>query len=205
MKDERILFDMYCSDSDLLPNIQMPFRQDGHICATDGHMLIRIVEKMCEGEYYETVNGLTPPNISKVIPEPDIDVPLTIKMINKALEKAPEEKDRRCPECNGEGNVTWTYTDRLYNKHEMQAQCPECDGTGELYDYTAVKYQFDFMGCCLCYFHLKTLLKTMEILHTDTLHCRHAQQPQAMLLTTEGVEIIAMPQIQDDKLKQIKL
>lgn len=205
MENERRLFDMYCSDNDNRQAIQMPFRQDGKICATDGHMMIRVDEKICEGEYYDTVNGLKPPTTSRVIPEPTIDVPLTIKMINKALGKAPEDKDRRCPECNGEGDVTWTYTDRLHNKHEMQAQCPECDGTGELYDYTAVKYQFNFLGCCLCYYHLKTLLKTMEILRADTLHCRYAQKHQAMLLTTDGVEIIAMPQIQDDKLTQIKL
>ena len=39
------------------------------------------------------------------------------------VERDSEQID--CPECDGDGTVTWTYND-----HEDEFDCPECDGDG---------------------------------------------------------------------------
>ena len=45
----------------------------------------------------------------------------------------------------------------------------------------------------------------MEYLQTDTLQLRHATPPQAVLLAAPGIEIIAMPQMRDNGLEEIKI
>lgn len=198
---------MYCSCDDRRPTIQMPFRQDGKICATDGHMLIRISESLCEGEYYDTVNGQTPPSTGKVIPAPTICESLTMQMLTDALAKAPEEQNRKCPECDGSGCVPWQYHDRNDHAHTKQDDCPECNGTGELDDYIAFKYQFTIHGAALCYTHLKTLQRTMTLLGIDTIRLRYVEPLKPILFHADGdnIEIVAMSQMRDDELEEVKI
>ena len=66
-------------------------------------------------------------------------------------------------------------------------------------------------GHALSYNHLKTLLRTMAYLNTDSLRLRHFQKGegdlQALLFDVEGkdIEILAMPQLRDENLKEIKI
>lgn len=212
MENERYLLNLYVHpESEYRQNIQEPFRQDGRICATDGHVLIRIAEGLCEEKYSDMPNGLKPVNTSKVIPQKNTCETVTAEMLSKALEKAPEEKERNCPECNGSGKVDYEYRDRHYDRHTMEGECPECEGTGEVGDYTPIKYQFTLHGYPLSYNHLKTLLRTMAYLKTDSLRLRHIQKgegdSQQLLFDVEGkdIEILAMPQLRDEKLKEIKI
>ena len=211
MEYERKLLDMYVYAGEYRQNISSPFRQAGRICATDGHILIRIAEGLCKGEYTDTPNGLKAPNTASVMPQPNMCETVTEKMIERALEKAPEEKDRRCPECDGSGRVDYRYMDRHYDYHSMEGDCPECDGTGEASDYTAIKYQFVLHGNALHYHHLKVLLNTMLYLKTDSLRLRHIRKDEddlsGILFDTEGrdVEILFVPMLRDDKLEEIKI
>lgn len=207
MKNERQFLDWYCSDSDNRPAIQMPFRQNGRICATDGHMLIRIDERLLEGEYYDTPNGCTPPDTDHVVPVADRCEQVTRRMLEACLKATPEEKERQCPECLGGGTVEWKYQDRLYNSHTMKGECPECGGSGELSDYTAVKYHYTFHGSALSYHHLRMLLRTMDFFGTDTLRLRHAHELEAMLFDVEGkdVQIVTMPQVRDPHLQEVRV
>ena len=212
MENERYLLGLYVHpESEYRQNIQEPFRQDGRICATDGRVLIRIAEGLCEEKYTDMPNGLKPVNTSKVIPQKNTCETVTALMLNKALEKAPEEKERKCPECGGSGQVEYEYRDRLYDRHTIEGDCPECEGTGEVGDYTPIKYQFTIHGHALSYNHLKTLLRTMAYLNTDSLRLRHFQKGegdlQTLLFDVEGkdIEILAMPQLRDENLKEIKI
>lgn len=211
MENERYLLNLYVYDGDFHWNMQMPFRQDGRVCATDGRMLIRIAEGLCEEEYTDMPNGLKPVNTNAVIPEKNMCDTVTALMLNHALEKAPEEKNSYCPECGGSGEVKYEYRDRFGNMHTMAGDCPECDGTGEVGEYTAIKYQFTLHGYALSYKHLKTLLRTMAYLNTDSLRLRHIQKgdedSQALLFDVDGkdIEILALPQLRCEKLKEIKI
>lgn len=212
MENERYLLNLYVHpESEYRKNIQEPFSQDGRICATDGRMLIRIAEGLCEEEYTDMPNGLKPVNTSKVIPQKNMCETVTALMLSKALEKAPEEKERKCPECGGSGQVEYEYRDRHYDRHTIEGDCPECEGTGEIGDYTPIKYQFMLHGYHLSYNHLKTLLRTMAYLKTDSLRLRHIQKgdgdSQQLLFDVEGkdIEILAMPQLRDENLKEIKI
>lgn len=212
MENERYLLNLYVHpESEYRQNIQKPFRQDGRICATDGRMLIRIAEGLCEEEYTDMPNGLKPVNTSKVIPQKNMCETVTAEMLSKALEKAPEEKERKCPECGGSGQVEYEYRDRHYDRHTIEGDCPECEGTGEVGDYTAIKYQFTLHGHALSYNHLKTLLRTMAYLKTDNLRLRHIQKgegdSQQLLFDVEDkdIEILAMPQLRNEELKEIKI
>ena len=156
-------------------------------------------------------NGLKPVNTSKVIPQKNMCETVTAEMLSKALEKAPEEKERKCPECGGSGQVEYEYCDRHYDRYTIEGDCPECEGTGEVGDYTAIKYQFTLHGHALSYNHLKTLIRTMAYLKTDNLRLRHIQKgegdSQQLLFDVEDkdIEILAMPQLRNEELKEITI
>lgn len=211
MENERQLLGMYVNVGEYRRNISMPFRQDGRICATDGHMMIRIAEGLCEGEYTDMPFGLKTPDTNSVMPEPNMCEDVTAEMLEHALENAPKEKERKCPECGGSGTVDYTYCDRFCNYHTVEDDCPECDGTGEVSDYTVIRNHFTLHGNALCYHHLKTLLRTMRYLQTGSLRLRYMQKEDghslALLFDVEGkdIEILVMPQIRDRKMEEIKI
>lgn len=213
MENEKLLLDMFVCHDGIRMNIHEPFRQDDRICATDGRMMIRIDEKLCENGYTETPSGLKAPNTNSVVPKPNMCETIPAWKLNRALANAPEERDRRCPECNGEGCVEYEYRDRHGKKHTTDGDCPECEGTGEVNEYTDIKYQFTLHGHALAYKHLKMLLRTMAYLNTNSLRLRHMQtfpnngDTQILLFDVEDkdIEILAMPQLRDEKLKEIKI
>lgn len=186
--------------------LRQPFLQDGKVCASDGHVLIRIDGSLCEGSYDEKPGGLTPPRTAKVVPRATTDIAVTRQQIERALEQAPEERNRQCPECEGNGNVTWEYRDRHYNIHRMKETCPVCDGSGTVDDDTVIKYQFIVCGKAFSYHYVKTLLAAMSWLGIDTIRLVNADAG-AMLFKPSGIdiEILIMPLLRDDKLDAVKV
>lgn len=210
MNNERELLRMYCARGGYRAVLLDPFIQSGKVCASDGHMLIRIDIDKCEGKYPGSLgrpDGLVAPPIDRVVPEPTMAEPLTRRQLLKAVKKAPEEKtSRTCPDCGGEGQVEWRYTDKSGGHHHHLAECPVCDGAGEVGFYTAKQCQFILHGCALSLHHLKVLLRTMDLLATDTLTLAHCTPPAgAILLTAPDIEIVLMPQLRDRNLEQIEI
>lgn len=201
MKNERELLMLFYDSDNSREVLRQPFLQDGKVCASDGHVLIRIDSSLCEGSYDEKPGGLTPPRTASVVPTVTTDIAVTRQQIERALEQAPEERNRECPECEGNGDVTWEYRDRYYQKYTMEETCPVCDGSGTVDDYTVIKYQFTFCGKPFSYHYVKTLLAAMSWLDIDTIRLVNADA-QPMLFKPENmdVEILLMPQIRDDKL-----
>lgn len=200
MKNERELLMLFYDSDNCREVLRQPFLQDGKVCATDGYVLIRINGSLCEGSYEEKPGGLTPPRTASVVPAATTDIAVTRQQIERALERAPEERNRQCPECEGSGDVTWEYRDRHYNTHTMEGTCPVCDGSGTVDDYTVIKYQFIFCGKPFCYHYVKTLLSAMSWLDIDTIRLVNADEPMLFKPENMDVEILLMPQIRDEKL-----
>ena len=201
MKNERELLMLFYDSGNFREVLRQPFLQDGKVCATDGHVLIRIDSCLCEGSYDEKPGGLTPPRTAKVVPAATTDIAVTRQQIERALEQAPEERNRQCPECKGSGDVTWEYRDRHYNTHTMEDTCPVCDGSGTVDDYTIIKYQFTVCGKALGYHAVKTLLAAMSWLGIDIIRLVNADAlPMLFKPENMDVEILLMPQIKDEKL-----
>lgn len=180
--------------------LRQPFLQDGKVCASDGHVLIRIDSSLCEGSYEEKPGGLTPPRTASVVPTATTYIAVTRQQIERALEQAPEERNRQCPECEGSGDVTWEYRDRHYNIHRMKETCPVCDGSGTVDDDTVIKYQFIVCGKAFSYHYVKTLLAAMSWLGIDTIRLVNAGEPMLFKPENMDVEILLMPLIKDRNL-----
>jgi len=203
MKNERELLMLFYDSDNCREVLRHPFLQDGKVCATDGHVLIRIDSSLCEGSYDEKPGGLKPPRTASVVPAATTDIAVTRQQIEWALEQAPEERNRQCPECKGSGDVTWEYRDRHYNIHRMEETCPVCDGSGTIDGYTVIKYQFIFCDKALCYHAVKTLLAAMSWLDIDTIRLINAYKLMLFKPENMDVEILMMPQIRDDKLDSV--
>lgn len=201
MKNERELLMLFYDSDNCREVLRQPFLQDGKVCASDGRVLIRIDGSLCEGSYEEKPGGLTPPRTASVVPTAKTDIAVTRQQIERALEQAPEERDRQCPECGGSGDVTWEYRDRHNDIYRKKETCPVCDGSGTVDDYAVIKYQFIVCGKAFCYHAVKTLLAAMSWLGIDTIRLVNADA-QPMLFKPENmdVEILLMPQTRDDKL-----
>ena len=193
MKSEKELLDLFCSKSEneIRPVLHYPWLQDGYVCASDGRILIRIAETLCDGEYSEEPDGKKPPKVSEVIRQPNVCIPVTRQMLETAISKTPkEEKDRTCPECGGDGSVSYEYHDREDVRWSKECECPCCDGTGLIGDYTAKTTTFGFGGCDLVYGHLIILIKTMDALGVNTLRARYIGKPtETLMFDVEGMDL----------------
>lgn len=130
--NEKDLFDLFVDrDNDIQPMFNNPYRRAGYVYATDGMKLIRIKENAVRGNYE------TNDKMKLDIPTDNCDYIITDKDIEKVLSNIPHEEEVikvgnnvKCPECDGEGTVTWKYTDKDWNDHEFEAECPVCEGSG---------------------------------------------------------------------------
>ena len=212
MNNEKALLYLFVSADEHRPSITAPFLQHGKVCATDGRNLIRINAALCENTYPETVNDRTPPNTETVIPAPTRNEKLTQKMLSDALAKASEkEKDRTCPECEGNGEVYWHYHGRDGKHYTHWYDCPECEGTGYISDYKPITCQFTINGCYLAYGHIKLLSNVMKCLEVDTLTLRHAEMlehratPMLLGVEDKDIEIVIMSQVPGEDIEEITI
>lgn len=127
------LLNLYVADEESMrPALMNPFEQDGYVCATDTHTLIRVDKKYITDDY--TTQSKVP-NVSKVIPVPNPTFAITDNELRKAFSILRIDYDATtvdCPECDDECEVEWEYTDRDGDKHTMYGECPSCNGTGRV-------------------------------------------------------------------------
>lgn len=128
--DEKKLFGLFVADDDMYrPILNNPYRRDGYVYASDGQKLIRVKEDIVSGDYEVT------DKMKLNIPADNCDYTITDKDIEKVLSEIPqvkemEEKEVKCSECDGTGEVIWEYKDKNWETHENEFECPICGGTG---------------------------------------------------------------------------
>lgn len=129
--DEKKLFDLFVDNENIFhPEYNNPYRKDGYVYATNARKMIRIKENAVRGDYKTA--GITL-NIAKN----NCNYTITAENIEKVLSAIPQIEEImsvgnniKCSECDGEGTVTWKYTDKNWNDYEIEEDCPVCEGLG---------------------------------------------------------------------------
>ena len=211
MKNLRQLIYNYFINPDDHPILSQPFWQDKKLCASDGHVLIRIDKNLVENpEWVPQPQPKTKyPDTGSVIPEYSLDIPLAVNQIQNAIQKAKiVDEYEPCDDCHGTGMVTWEY-EGLVNDYTKEDKCPVCDGEGHLQktgrqipdpkQLYAVRNLF-FSGKRMAW-----LLDVMQQMEITKLVIR-AITEITMLLTTDGVEILIASEIPEkDDVPAIKI
>lgn len=127
------LLQSFCATDDIRPKLAAPFTSHGKVCASDTRNAIIIDSELVPwaSEYAQREE------FGKVL----LDIAhnynwrITLADVNDAVSKIPladEEIDNRetCPECDGYGEVEWSYEDKDLHTHHEYHECPVCDGSG---------------------------------------------------------------------------
>lgn len=127
----------YCENEGYRTNMSSPFRLSDWVYATDGTALMRVPHEDCK-EWALEQSTTKPPNVEKVfnqiraLADSDIFVAIDRDEISRHAELFLEacREHEKCKDCDGDGIVEWTYTDRAGEEHARDEDCPVCDGTG---------------------------------------------------------------------------
>lgn len=168
--DEKKLFGLFVDEDAYRPELNYPYRRDGYVYATDRHKLIRVKEDIVSGDYEVT------DKMKLNIPTDNCDYIISDKDIEKAFSEIPkvkevEEKEVKCSECDGTGEVDWEYRDKNGKDYEGCFECPVCDGTGYVYSEVATGKMIPDPTTTvkvgknsIYYIHLKALLDAMRVI-----------------------------------------
>lgn len=117
---------------ELLPETNyVPIVKDGFMYVTDGQIALKIPTTNEDSDkllsYHHTLIKLFESDKS-------LSLPFKVKDVQENLEKnlERETETRECDECDGEGSVEATYTDREGDCHDFDVACPICNGNGIL-------------------------------------------------------------------------
>lgn len=113
-----------------------PVQYKNYIIATNGNVLLYINKnKIIDNDYQEYD---IPDNVSKYfVLDSNCDRKLTLNELERQLSWCKQEHIithdyETCPECNGEGVVSWEYEDRNCETHYIDYDCPICQGEGQI-------------------------------------------------------------------------
>lgn len=205
--NEEALFDLFVSDDGHRPQLHKPFLQDGYVNATNTNVLIRVRQELLRGKYTENTKT---PLVSKVITEPNFDKTLTLEKLEATIAQCPLEDEKLlisdavdCPECDGDGEVEWEYTDKDLNTHREYYDCPVCRGSGfarkAQYRKTGRKIPvynapIDVYGLNFSATWLVTLCDAMKLFGVNEAHyiARYPNKANIFRLLV-GVDVILMP------------
>lgn len=130
--DEAALLALFYDSDHFRAQIQTPFLSDGYVCATETHRLILIKPEICKGEYRP--NNM---HVLKVLTPHNVDITLTLAKLKKAVARMSTVKEMKtirpaikCEDCDGDGEVEWSYEDKDGRTHEEYYTCPICHGSG---------------------------------------------------------------------------
>lgn len=205
--DEEALFDLFVGDDKFRPQFHKPFLQDGYVVATNTTILIRVRQELLKGEYTENSHA---PTVSKVFTDHNFDKAVTLEKLEAAIAQCPLEDEEiliskavDCPDCDGDGEVEWEYTDKDFITHREYHECPVCYGSGTLspakYRKTGRKVPgytapIEVYGLNFRAILLMTLCDAMRLLGLSQAQyiARHIGKANIFRLA-DGVDVIIMP------------
>lgn len=220
LKNEKRGLQLFCAEKDCIREWrEKPFvnpLDENRIWATEGHILIRVDSNLTGGKY-ESHEQQVPPLHGE-----ECDTIIPISAIEEAMKELPmiaetriEKGDEiKCPECDGTGEVTWTYEDEDGNEYEMDADCPVCDGTGRTDEEKEVptgrmipekNTSVDIAGIRYEAKYIKSVIDGLRLLGFDSIRQVHRTQEGANVFeVTAGVEVQIAPLFKNADLSKDK-
>lgn len=110
-----------------------PFVQREHVTGTDGHHAVNIPLPFFHSD--PCFKASEKPNFEELFDKMEKfekpAITITLDAINAILGQVPTTKYETCPECNGDGWVTYRYRCKMKDKTlTVQEPCPICDRRG---------------------------------------------------------------------------
>lgn len=197
IKNEKELFEFVCNKEGFSPKYHKPFlnKEDGNVWATDGRILLIISPERLEQKYMEDslkVAAYVWESAPKVV---------RLESIERALQDCPQvEKTITtiCDECDGDGEVWWTYKDKHGERHDKDWDYPICYGEGiksrGTGQFHADPYSILKLG--EAYFraeYIEKLKRCMRLLDSDHALLTANSPLGASVFQTDNAKIMLMP------------
>lgn len=212
------ILQMFVGQDDLRPAMTVPNIGNEYASATDAHALVFFDKSLLpENTVFETDFGekLKYPDIQRFIELEDIcNNRLDLQKVNDIISKCPliedfdeEEKEDTCNECDGSGEVTYTYEDSKYKDHELDGECPICEGFGkctqtiEKPNGKMVKNNEYYLQCGISYlsvFMIEKLLKVQQIIGGDISIVNQTYPNKEILFKVGDIKVLIMPLMRDE-------
>lgn len=195
--EEKALLGLYLSEITFREAFKKPFSIGGFVYATDEYKIIRLKKDILKEEY--------PPYTKPMFkwPERNCDRPVTLSSLQEVWDRMPTVEEtiiqgecKDCPECNGEGEVEWEYTDSFGKAYCQDFDCPVCGGsgyaeqpeetkTGRMIPDLEASIGFGFHN--LRADHVLTLMKTMTLLGKEEIRLTY-QNPNTDKMTMFDID-----------------
>lgn len=202
--EQELLSLFYDKGNDMRPHLTAPYLENGYVCASEGHILIRIKAEILNGEYQES----TWRNIS--FPADNCDFLVSLRDVEMALINIPQVEetklmgeDEDCEECDGEGVVEWEYRGKKQQDYYRYHACPVCDGFGykcrAVYKKTGEmvpdkEFPIGIRDIVFKSKFIEILGKAMRIMGVDKVRCVHQSYGDPCIFRVDNnIEIIIMP------------
>ncbi len=133
MQNEKLFFSRFVYNGEFINRacLKEPFERNGFIYASDARIMVRVEKCLCEDSY----NHQGGPEKLPSFPAPESNYKLDLKELIEVLKSIPQYetvavsgKEAECDECEGRGEVEWTYEDSNGEEHFDYFDCPICDG-----------------------------------------------------------------------------
>lgn len=135
MKDEEKFLNRFVNTLEWPESIKKPFYREGFVYATNRTIMVRVPYNDLK-RVYEPAES--PKNLPQ-FPESTCDIELPISVLVETFKSIPQCEERRvegkaaeCDECEGSGEVEWTYEDSDGEEHQKYFDCPICNGDGKV-------------------------------------------------------------------------
>lgn len=201
---ESEIFALFVGDDKMRPQFLKPFKKDGKIYATDQISIIRCDESDCE----LVVDDLDNPHlkISEVFPTENMRIKLEIdKSIFEQCKTEDEYiyvgNDVVCKECDGTGQVEWTY-----KHHTQDLDCPVCDGDGlserkQPMPTGNKTFGFHFVKICSAYIRIYLFYRLIEaqaLINNDIYITYYQNADKGIMFKIGEFDIVLMPSMTEN-------
>ena len=207
------IFDLYVGkDDDMKAWMKRPFINfDGGVWATDGHAAIIVDPIVC---------GITAPVDHHKTEIPELvetdkwlfvsygDLQHAVDMCG--TEEVMKETEVVCPECDGEGEVTWEYDASTDDEtYEKEFECPVCEGEGKIWkempsgQFEPSRHNGVKIGKAIFQaWQMARVLRAMRLFEAETLvivsEPKEWDGTMFQIKGVPGVKILQMPMVDPD-------
>lgn len=198
MKKVEELLEMFVSKEKEWPSrefLHRPFYNPttNTVCASEGHMFVSVNPHKTNGkyDYHNLPVSLTGLEYigSRTVSEIES---LLCQLTNKNITKKTEKRVT-CPECQGGGYVSVTYTaDYDDEEYEVECECPICDGCGSITKVeeipTGETYRLGLIrvGTMYCKAkYIETIVKACKLLDIEKIGISNDKKEQIIVFTLD--------------------